>query len=109
MPEETPMYRITFEDCFCVSQEIEQEFSVAITWRHTHHVSQQKWKFNVQLTAWEVGPEGLVKAVCSSYAAYPSGNHRTMAGAVLEGLYDLRSRLEAQRLLRQLPIDWDLR
>lgn len=103
--DSVPIYRVTFEDTFVVSQELEQEYQCAITWRHSARERQQKWSFSVALTAWEVLPDGCLRPLCTSYTYYPSGQHGSMAGAVLDALYDLGSRLQAQRVLRQLPLD----
>lgn len=103
--QEVPIYRVTFEDTFAVSGEIEHEYQVSVTWRPSARCTQQKWSYSIQLTAWQVNSQGHVEAVCSAYVAYPSRQHGSMPGAIIDGLYDLQDRLEAQRVLRTLPLN----
>lgn len=97
-------YRVTFEDCFALSGQVETEHEVAITWRTSAHCRQQKWTYAVQLTAWRTDASGHLKAVCSEYVAYPNQHHGSMPGAVIDGLMKLNDRLDAQARLQQLPL-----
>lgn len=104
MANDALSYRVTFEDCFALSGQIEAEYEVAITWRTSAHCRQQKWSYAVQLTAWRIDASGHLKAVCSAYVAYPNRLHGSMPGAVLDGLMDINDRLDAQQRLEQLPL-----
>lgn len=104
MPEETPMYRVTFEDCFAVSANIEQEYRIIVVWRTNAVEVQQKWRFSVELIATTWSPDGsTMSKVASAYRLYPTRQHGSLPGAVLDGLYDLEQRLAAQRALKSLP------
>lgn len=105
MTQDHLTYRVTFEDCFALSGQIEQEYEVAVTWRTSAHCRQQKWSYAVQLTAWRIDASGRLKAVCSEYVSYPNRYHGSMPGAVLDGLMKLNDRLDAQRALEALPVD----
>lgn len=96
-------YRVTFEDCFALSGQIEGEYEVAITWRTSAHCKQQKWFYAIQLTAWRLDASGNLRPLCSEYAAYPNRIHGSMPGAVLDGLMRLNDHLHAQAALEKLP------
>lgn len=104
MADDKLMYRVTFEDCFALSGQLEAEYEVAVTWRTSAHCRQQKWSYAIRLTAWRIDASGHLKAVCSEYVAYPNRYHASMPGAVLDGLMKLNDRLDAQTRLEQLPL-----